>query len=80
MQKVTIYTLAEELGVTPSSVSRAFNPNSKLSDSKRNKILNIAKEYDFTPNRMASRLSKVKKLVYCCIVHIHHLLRRWRME
>ena len=63
MQKVTIYTLAEELGVTPSSVSRAFNPNSKLSDSKRSKILNLAKEYDFTPNRMASRLSqKVKKV------------------
>ena len=37
--KVTIYTIAEELGVTPTSVSRAFNPNSKLSENKRKLIL-----------------------------------------
>ena len=56
--KVTIYTIAEELGVTPTSVSRAFNPNSKLSDDKRKLILDTAKKYNFQPNRMASRLSK----------------------
>lgn len=56
--KVTIYTIAEELGVTPTSVSRAFNPNSKLSENKRKLILETAKKYNFQPNRMASRLSK----------------------
>ena len=30
-QKVTIYTLAEKLNMSVSAVSRAFNPNSKLS-------------------------------------------------
>lgn len=58
MKKVTIYTIAEELGVTPSSVSRAFNPNAKLSSEKRDRILELAAKYNFTPNRLASRLSQ----------------------
>ena len=57
-KKVTIYTIAEELGVTPTSVSRAFNPDSKLSAEKRKLILDTALKYDFHPNTMASRLSK----------------------
>lgn len=56
--KVTIYTIAQELGLTPTSVSRAFNPNSKLSEDKRKLILETAKKYNFQPNKMASRLSK----------------------
>ena len=38
-QKVTIYTLAEKLNMSVSAVSRAFNPNSKLSAEKRKIIL-----------------------------------------
>ena len=57
-KKMTIYTIAEELGVTPTSVSRAFNPNSRLSAAKRKLILEASAKYGFTPNRMASRLSK----------------------
>lgn len=57
-RKVTIYTIAEELGVTPTSVSRAFNPNARISAEKRERILETARKYQFEPNRMASRLSK----------------------
>ena len=56
-KKVTIYTLAAELDVTPSAVSRAFNPNTRLDPHKRKKILEAADRYGFRPNRMASRLS-----------------------
>ncbi len=55
--KVTIYTLAKELNMTPSMISRAFNPNGKISDEKRKIILEVANRYGFTPNKFASRLS-----------------------
>lgn len=57
MSEVTIYTLAKELGMTPAMVSRAFNPNAKISESKRKIVLDAAKKYDFFPNKFASRLS-----------------------
>ena len=57
-QKVTIYTLAEELNMSVSAVSRAFNPNSKLSAEKRMIILEAAEKYGYIQNKMASRLSQ----------------------
>ena len=56
-KKITIYTLAEELQMTPSAVSRAFTPNTRLDPEKRKRILEAADRYGFRPNRMASRLS-----------------------
>lgn len=56
--KVTIYTLAERLNLSASAVSRAFNPNSKLSAEKRKIILAAAEQYGYVPNKMASRLSQ----------------------
>ena len=55
--EVTIYTLAEELNMTPSMVSRAFNPNAKISEDKRRLVLETAEKYHFSPNRFASRMS-----------------------
>ena len=56
-KKSTIATIAEELGVSPSTVSRAFNPESKISDEVRQKILRCAKQQNYVPNLAASRLS-----------------------
>lgn len=55
--KVTVYTLARELGVSVAAISRAFDPNSRLSHEKRELILKTAARYNYQPNRMASRLS-----------------------
>lgn len=57
-KKITIYTLAEELEVSASTVSRAFNPTSRLSPEKRARILAAARKYGFSPNRAAARLSR----------------------
>lgn len=57
-EKVTMYTLAEELNMSVSAVSRAFNPNSMLSAEKRQIILETAKRLGYAPNKMASRLSQ----------------------
>lgn len=53
---VTIYSLAKELGMSPSMVSRAFNPSAIVDAEKRKKILEVADKYNFRPNRYASRL------------------------
>ena len=55
--KTTIYTLAEELGVSVAAISRAFDPKSRLSREKRENILATAARYGYKPNKMASRLS-----------------------
>lgn len=57
MADITIYTLAEELNMTPSMVSRAFNPDAKIREDKRKLVLETAKKYNFSPNKFASRLS-----------------------
>lgn len=57
MANITIYTLAKELNMTPSMISRAFNPNAKINDEKRKIVLETAKKYNFSPNKFASRLS-----------------------
>lgn len=57
MSEITIYTLAKELNMTPSMVSRAFNPKGKISEDKRKIVLETAEKYNFTPNKFASRLS-----------------------
>lgn len=67
-EKITIYTLARTLGLTPTAVSRAFNPNSRLAPEKRRLILETAEKYGYKPNQMASRLSmeqiKIGVLIY----------------
>ena len=57
-EKVTIYTLANELNVSASAVSRAFNPNSRLAPEKRKRILEAAEKAGYRQNKMASRLSQ----------------------
>ena len=46
LAETTIYTIASELGMTPSMVSRAFNPNARISKEKRQLVLETAKKYD----------------------------------
>ena len=57
MSDVTIYTLAKELNMTASMVSRAFNPEAKINEEKRKLVLKTAEKYNFSPNKFASRLS-----------------------
>ena len=83
-EKITIYTLAEELSMTPSMVSRAFNPNAKIAADKRKAVLEKAAEYGFSPNKFASRLSmKTVKIGILTVYKAQHvkdgLLRGFRM-
>ena len=66
--KVTIYTIAEELNMTPSMVSHAFKPDGKVNAKKRKLILETAERMGFEQNKMASLLSmkpiRIATLIY----------------
>jgi LacI family transcriptional regulator len=57
-KRCTIKTIAAKLGVAPSTISRAFQPNSRISDAQRALILKTAKEMNYIPNQAASRLNQ----------------------
>lgn len=57
-KKVTMYTLADMLGVTVTAVSRAFTPGSRIKEEKRQRILEKARELGYEPNESAARLSR----------------------
>ena len=55
--KITIVSIARDLGIAPSTVSRAFDPSSRISEPVREKILKYAESVGYVPNRAAARLS-----------------------
>lgn len=57
MAKVTIYSIAEELGVHASTVSRAFSRPDLVKADVRQRVLETAARLGFEPNRTARRLA-----------------------
>ena len=53
---VTIAKIAQELGVSTSTVSKALNGYSEISEKTRSKIMNLATEMGYTPNATAQSL------------------------
>jgi LacI family transcriptional regulator len=58
IKKVTMYTIADETGLSIAAVSRAFDPHSRLKPDKRQLILDTAHRLGYVPNKMAARLSR----------------------
>ena len=56
MKRVTIYDIAKEVGVSPSTVSRAFNETDLVSGDKINKILETAERLGYRPHLVAKSL------------------------
>lgn len=54
--RVTIKDLARDLGISVSSVSRAFQPDSRISDSSRATVLKRAAELGYKANPFARGL------------------------
>lgn len=55
---ITVYDIAKEAGVSPATVSRVLTNSAKVSEDKKNRVLEIIKKYDFEPNGLARSLSK----------------------
>ncbi len=55
-KRVTITDIAREMGVTPSTVSRALAGNKRVKEDTRERVLNVAKKMGYQPNVIASSL------------------------
>ena len=63
MANGTIYTLAEELGVSPSTISRALNNSPKISEKRRREIKELARKKGFKLRDFAPRLTNLCILI-----------------
>ena len=77
-KKVTIKTIATELGVSPSTVSKALKDSHEISKETRSKIQAYAKFYNYKPNTLALGLRNQKTMVLGVIVPeiVHHFFSR----
>lgn len=59
-ERISIYHIAREAGVSPATVSRVLTGNANVSTEKRVKVEALIKKYDFRPNAMARSLTSTK--------------------
>jgi DNA-binding LacI/PurR family transcriptional regulator len=58
--RLTITEIANELGVSPSTVSRALNNHPAISSKTKKAVVNLAKKLDYQPNLLALSLLRKK--------------------
>ncbi len=73
MNKVSLQFIADKAGVSKSLVSKVINNKEvRVSDGTRKKILELAKQYIYIPNRMAAGLRTHKtNLIGCIMPKLH---------
>jgi len=59
VKKTSICTLAEELGIAPSTVSRALNDSPKISEARRHEIKELARKRGFQLRNFAPRITNL---------------------
>ena len=69
--KPRIKDIAEQLGVSMASVSRALNDKPGVADDLRRRVLELAAELDFTPNMAARSLNNARTGAVAFVVHQH---------
>lgn len=57
-KKITLLDIANELGVTPSTVSRALSDHPRISKSTKKKVREIVERLNYRPNNIAAALRK----------------------
>ena len=55
-KKITVKELAQKLGVSISTVSKALNDSYEISDKTKKKVRRLAEKYNYKPNRLAVNL------------------------
>ncbi|MDD7914335.1 LacI family DNA-binding transcriptional regulator [Polaribacter ponticola] len=73
-QKITIKTIAKELGVSTSTVSKALKDSHEISNETKKKIQAYANLYNYKPNHLALQLRNQKTKVIGVILPkiVHH--------
>ena len=59
-ERVNIYTIAREAGVSAATVSRVMTNNAKVSREKRERVEAVIRKYGYAPNALAQGLSTAK--------------------
>ncbi|MFD0991888.1 LacI family DNA-binding transcriptional regulator [Tenacibaculum geojense] len=72
--KITIKIIAKELGVSPSTVSKALRDSHEISQETKDKIKAYAKLYNYRPNNLALQLRSQKTKVIGIVLPkiVHH--------
>ena len=71
---ITIYDIANELGVSISTVSRALNDSNEINANTKNAILKIAQDLKYQANSLALNLAKSQtKLIGLVIPELSHV-------
>jgi LacI family transcriptional regulator len=68
MNNVTLKMLAEELNMSPSTVSRALRDSHEISQETKDRVKALAAKLDFQPNPHASSLRKNKSRTIAVII------------
>ena len=68
MENINIKQLAEALGLSTSTISRAFRGNKEISEVTKQRILKKAEELNYQPNHYASNLREQKSKTIAVIV------------
>lgn len=73
-QKITIKTIAKELGVSTSTVSKALKDSHEISTETKEKIQAYANHYNYKPNSLALQLRNQKTMVIGVVLPkiVHH--------
>jgi len=77
-KKINIKTIASDLGVSPSTVSKALKDSHEISEPTRERIKAYAKLHNYRPNRLAMSLRSQKTYVIGIIIPevVHHFFSR----
>ncbi|MEF9917894.1 MAG: LacI family DNA-binding transcriptional regulator [Eubacterium sp.] len=67
-KRVTSIEVAKHAGVSQATVSRAFNPDFKMQDKTREKVLTAAKELNYTPDAIARSMSSNRTNIIAVIM------------
>ncbi|MCR5032253.1 MAG: LacI family transcriptional regulator [Lachnospiraceae bacterium] len=62
-QKVTIYTIAKEAGVSPATVSRVLTNSANVRPEKRERIEELIHKYNFMPSALARGLTDTRRMI-----------------
>lgn len=66
--KINIQTLAKELNVSTSTVSKALNDSHEISDETKRRVLELATKYQYSPNPHASGLRNNKSKTIAVVI------------
>ena len=64
---ITIADVAETLGVSKTTVSRAISGKGRISEATRQRVLNYIDEHDYKPNVIARGLAQSKTFNLCVV-------------